>query len=344
MSDSSLSLAQRAGAPAVLPMPSAEHGLRWRPLEAADAQHLHELFGRIERADNPPYRTTLEEAQENFSGAWKDPANNSLGGFDADGVIRVYGTVVVHPGDTKVVRAFLEGGVDPDYRRRAIGSELLDWQMARARQLLAESGKDVPGRILVHVEEGMADASSMLTERGFRPTRHYIEMRRDLSLPIPEAPLPNHLELQPWTAELDDQVRMAHNDAFAKHDGSEPHTPETWQEGRTYFVPSWSFLVLDRTTDRAQVAGYLYSGRYEQDWVAIGGSEGYVDILGVREPWRGQGIGSALLARALRAYADDGMQYGGLGVDVPAPTADFGLFTKMDFEPFRRSAMYAVEI
>ena len=59
--------------------------------------------------------------------------------------------------------------------------------------------------------------------------------------------------------------------------------PETWTDGRTYFVPEWSFLVLDRTTDRAQVAGYLYSGRYEQDWEAIGGSEGYVDYPALRE-------------------------------------------------------------
>src|SRR5690625_5160094 len=170
-----------------------------------------------------------------------------------------------------------------------MGSALLDWQIGRAPQLLAGSRKEVLGRILVHVEAGMSDASSMLVDRGFRQIRHYTEMRRDLRLPIPDGPLPRHLELVPWQEELDDQVRIAHNDAFARHDGSEPHTPETWRDGRTYFVPSWSFLVLDRTTDRAQVAGYLYSGRYEQDWEAVGGSEGYIDILGVRQPWRGQG-------------------------------------------------------
>lgn len=344
MSENSSSLPERAQAPTVLPMPSGELGLTWRALQVEDAPALHRLFRRIEVHDNPPYRTTLEEARENFSGEWKDPLNNSLAGFDGEGAICAYGTVVVHPGDTRVVRAFLEGGVDPQWRRQGIGSALVDWQLARARQLLAASGKDVPGRILVHVEEGMADASSMLTERGFRPIRHYTEMRRDLSLPIPEGPLATHLELVPWREELDDQVRLAHNDAFAKHDGSEPHTPETWTDGRTYFVPSWSFLVLDRTTDRAQVAGYLYSGRYEQDWEAVGGSEGYIDILGVREAWRGRGVGTALMAQALRAYAADGMQYAGLGVDVPALPADFGLFDKLGFERFRRSTMYAVEI
>lgn len=337
-------LTVRAQAPEVLEPPSADLGLTWRPLAESDTVDLHVLFGRIEEADDPPYRTTMEEARENFRGEWKDPQYNSIGGFDAGQRLRAYGTVTVHPGDVSVIRAFLEGGVDPDLRRRGIGTALLDWQLGRARQLLAATGKDAPGRILVHVENGMADAAEMLTERGFRQTRWYTEMRRDLSKEIPQTKLASHFDVVPWSAELDDQVRLAHNDAFAEHGGSEPHTPETWQDGRTYFAPSWSFLVLDRTTDRAQVAGYLYSGRYEQDWVAVGGSEGYVDILGVRRPWRGQGIGSALMGRALKAYAADGMQYAGLGVDSPDARAGFGLFDKFGFEPFRGSAMYTLDI
>src|SRR5699024_9649381 len=118
VSDASIPLTDRAQAPTELPLPPAGCGLDWRPLEFEDAQRLHELFGRLERADNPPYRTTLEEARENFTGEWKDPKRNSLGGFCKDGHIRAFGTVVVHPGDTRVVRAFLEGGVDPQWRRR----------------------------------------------------------------------------------------------------------------------------------------------------------------------------------------------------------------------------------
>jgi len=344
MSEPLQPMAHRLQAPTTLEVPRPELGLTWRSLQEGDAEGLHVLFRRIEAADDPPYRTTLEEAEENFRGEWKDPVNNSLGGFDAEGRVRAYGTVIVHPGDVSVVRAFLEGGVDPELRRRGFGTALLDWQLGRAKQLLVATGKEAPARILVHVEDGMADAAEMLTERGFTQSRWYTEMRRDLSLPLPSAPLAHHLEVVPWSAELDDQVRLAHNDAFAEHGGSEPHTRETWEDGRTYFAPTWSFLVLDRTTDRAQVAGYLYSGRYEQDWEAVGGSEGYVDILGVRKPWRGQGIGTALMARAMQAYAEDGMQYAGLGVDSPDPRAGFGLFDKFGFEPFRSSTMYALEL
>src|SRR5690625_5715647 len=104
-----------------------------------------------------------------------------------------------------------------------MGSALLDWQIGRARQLLAGSGKEGLGRILVHVEEGMADASSMLVERGFRQIRHYTEMLRDLRLPIPDGPRPRHLVLVPWQEELEDKGRMAHNEALDRHDWCEPH-------------------------------------------------------------------------------------------------------------------------
>ncbi len=344
MSEPSTSLPQRANAPMSLALPDPEFGLSWRAIGPDDAAILHVLLQRIERADNPPYRTTLEEAHENFAEEWVDPHLNGIIGLDSGGAVRAYGVVTMPPGDSKLVRCYLEGGVDPDWRRRGIGSDVLEWQLGRARQLLAASGKDSAARIMVHVEEGMADSSSMLTERGFRRTRYYTEMRRNLDAPRPEALLAHHLHVVPWSAELDDQVRIAHNDAFLDHEGSTPHTPDTWVEGRTYFAPSWSFLVLDRTTDRAQVAGYLYSGRYEQDWEAVGGSEGYIDILGVRAPWRGQGVGTALVTRALAEFEKDGMQYAGLGVDAPDLTTDFGLFSKLEFEAFRRSIMYSIDI
>ncbi|TDE88938.1 GNAT family N-acetyltransferase [Occultella glacieicola] len=337
-------LAERARAPRLLTMPSAGSGLTWRPLGTGDVAELHALFERIETHDNPPYRTTLEEAAETFQGEWKDAPNNSLGGFDGEGVLRAYGTVTVQPGDVRSVRAFLEGGVDPLWRRRSIGTAVLRWQVDRSRQVLAASGKDVPGRIVVHVEDGMTDSVRMLQEQGFSPRRWYTEMRRDLGLELPAVKLRSNLDLVPWSAELDDQVRLAHNDSFRDHWGSEPHTVETWQEGRTYFAPTWSFLVLDRTTDRAQVAGYLLSGRYEQDWESLGWTEGYIDILGVRREWRGQRIATALLARAMAAYREDGMEYAGLGIDTEQPTGAFGLYGNLQFEPTRGSTMYTIEV
>lgn len=338
------SIALRAQAPGVLREPPALLGLAWRPLTPADLPALAALVARIEAHDDPPYRTTREEAGEYLEGAGSDPARNSLGGFDPAGDLRAYG-FVRHPlGDERTVRAFLEGGVDPAWRHRGIGTALLAWQTARARQLVAATGREVPARIATFVDDGLADKAAIVRAAGFAPRRFYTDMRRDLRMPIPEVTLRDGLVLVGWSRDLDDQVRLAHNDAFADHWGSEPHTPASWADGRTYFAPEWSFVVLDRSNDRSPVAGYLLSSRYEQDWTSLGYTEGYIDLLGVRPAWRGKRVATALLTQAMRAYAAEGIEYAGLGVDTDTPVGAFGIYSALGFEPTHGSAMYSIEL
>ena len=337
-------LRERVDPPARLDPPPAELGLHWRGLELVDLPALHALFHRIEEHDRTPYRTALEETHERYVADWHSEPANVLGGYDEAGTLVAFGAVALSPTDTHTLRVHLEGGVDPVHRHHGVGSAVLDWEIGRARQLLARSDRAVPARLVVHVEDGMPDSVHMLTTRGFQPRRYYTELRRDLAMPLPEVTLKRPLEIVPWSAELDEQVRLAHNVAFAEHWVSEPQTAESWAQGRTYFVPEWSFIVLDRTTDRAQVVGYLLSSKYEQDWSSLGWSEGYIDLLGVRPDWRGRGIATALVSRALHAYAASQMQYASLGVDTQEPGEVFGLYSKLKFEPTRGSTMYTIDL
>ncbi len=323
-------------------LPSADLGLHWRHVTHADVPALHALLHRIEEHDRTPYRTTLEETDERYLVDWHGESANVIGGFDDGGTLVAFGAVAAPEASGGTARAYLEGGVDAEHRHQGIGSAVLDWELARAHEVLA--GRPGPGRLVVHVEDDMPDSVRMLTERGFQPRRYYTELRRDLANELPEARLPRPLDLVRWTSELDEQVRLAHNSSFDDHWVSEPMSAESWALGRSYFVPEWSFIVLDRTSDRAQVVGYLLSSRYEQDWPSLGWSEGYIDLLGVRPEWRGRGIATALVTRAMRAYAADGMQFASLGVDTEQPGAVFGLYSKLEFQPTRGSTMYTIEL
>ena len=322
-------------------LPAADLDLVWRPLEAGDTGSLYALLRRIEEHDDPPYRSTREEVDDSALTQWSDLAANSLAGFDADGELRAYGVVIDAEGRRAAPRTLLEGGVDPEARHRGVGSAVLTWQVERAKEMLA--GAEEPGRVIVHVEDDMSSTADLVERHGFAPGGFHTEVRRDLSvLDLEDVTLARPLELVPWTADLDDAVRLAHGEAFGT--GVHAPSPERWQEGRTYFVPEWSFLVLDRTTDRAQVAGYLLSSKYEQDWPTLGWSEGYVDILGVRAPWRGRRIATALVTRAMRAFAEDSMEYAALGLDHAAKEENFGLFDKLGFTPTRGSTTYVLQV
>src|SRR5699024_11002241 len=71
---------------------------------------------------------------------------------------------------------------------------------------------------------------------------------------------------------------------------------------------------------------------------------GYTEILGVREEWRGMRVATALLVAAMRAYAADGMEYAGLGIDSPEQGGDFGLFGQLGYEPTRHSLMVTLTV
>ena len=60
------------------------------------------------------------------------------------------------------------------------------------------------------------------------------------SVPTPSPdPRPScHIRIVPWSDELDEAVRLAHNEAFADHWGSEPRTAQEWTQGRSMFAPT----------------------------------------------------------------------------------------------------------
>ncbi|WP_159620771.1 GNAT family N-acetyltransferase [Ruania rhizosphaerae] len=325
----------------MLTLGSRAHDLLWRALSPVDLDELFALWQRIEEHDDPPYRSTREEVADTFATQWSDVERNSVAGFDETGHLRGYGLVGIPPGADGPARVFLDGGVDPLYRHRGVGSAILDWQIERGRVVLSDSGHD-SGSIVVHVEDGMDHSADLVRRHGFTEAGYHTEMRRDLRNEVPEIRLEHPLMLEPWSAELDDQVRIAHNDAFGGL--ATTQSSALWTEGRTYFVPSWSFLVLDRRSDRAQVAGYLLASRYEQDWPTLGWSEGYIDMLGVRAPWRGQRVATSLLCRAMQAFADSGMEYAALGVDHATREHAHGLFDRLGFEPTRGSTTYTIEV
>ena len=93
-----------------------------------------------------------------------------------------------------------------------------------------------------------------------------------------------------------------------------------------------------------RVAGYLRSGRYEQDWEALGWREGYTDVLGVLSDYRHRQIGPALLVAAMRAYAADGMEYAAAGVDTDNPSGAVDLYQSLGYVPTRGTILYALDV
>ncbi len=319
----------------------------------------HALVQAVEEADQPAERYTADDLRDLLlDGPGRDPAAQSLLGVDGEGVPRAFGHVDPDAVPVGVVRVRLLGGVHPAWRRRGAGAAVLAWQQRAALAAVGAAGHALPVHLHLFTEDGQEDVAALGARAGFAPRRYFLELARPLAgegaQPLPPVGEPGAgLRLAPYAPALDEAVRAAHNEAFADHWGSQPRTAENWARtvtGHRDFRPGWSFVVLDETSATAApasepvVAAYTLSAAYPQDWAARGRSEGYTTHLGVRRAHRRRGLGRLLLARAMAAFAEDGMQGAALDVDAENPTGALGLYRGLGYETRSTGILLAREL
>ncbi|MET1020705.1 MAG: GNAT family N-acetyltransferase [Arthrobacter sp.] len=316
--------------------------LQWRAAGTADLDGWAALIARTAAVEQPVWFERRADLEQVLASRKNPAAANTILGLDQDGVARAYGRITKNPDGEKALGF---GCVDPAWQGVGIGAGLLGWMEARTRQRFAEdAGPGSAARLRVHTEQQHAHQAALLTGAGYRIVRYYNEMHRNLQDGIPEAVLDEGLELAGFGPELHEPVRLAHNDAFRDHWGSEPRDEEAWG-----FVvndplarPDLSAVVLDR--DSRRVAGYQLASHDAVSAGARGYKEGYTDLLGVRREFRGRGVAQALLADAMRRFAAAGMDKASLDVDSQNPSGALALYAKMGYVAVNTSMAWDKEL
>ncbi|MDJ0337726.1 GNAT family N-acetyltransferase [Cryobacterium sp. PH31-O1] len=346
MTDVTTPLSARVNAPAQLPVPEHPDIALWRPASRADIDAIWQLEKEIGRADHPNYVLEREDVGEAFDFSFVDVATDTLVGFDSQNRLVAHGLVVLQQGQETLVKSNLGGGVLPEMRGRGIGRQLLNWQVARAKQQLVTSNKLLPGWIVASCDERAPQTSRLYERVGLACTRYFLSLDRMLSDPIREVELSDGIRLVGYIPELSAAVHAARDAAFMDHWSSQPIPDESWNSyvSGPSFVDALSFVAIATEPGGSErVVGFIMSTVNEEDWAAAGYRNSYIGLVGVLSGWRGRHIAQALLAAQLAASRAAGHERATLDVDSASPTGALDLYTGMGFFATNRELAYVLE-
>lgn len=314
-------------------------GLQFRRPRSDDAEYA-EMAALIERcslADGVPWLPTAAHLREEMEGSGGVvPADDAVLAYIGDELVAESGVERVIRDETPTFEFW--GHVHPEWRRRGIGTALARENLRRAQERVALEPAGQATVLAGYAEETEAGHHAILRALDFQPARWFFLMRRPLGDPIPDAPLPDGLELRPMTPDLHRVVFDAEAEAFRDHWASREPTDEDFAMlyGREEFDPSLWVVAWDGD----EVAGVSQGWIWGNENRTLGVDRGWLEHISVRRPWRRRGVGRALTAEGLRRFAAAGMTEAMLGVDADSPTGALDLYEGLGFSVHTRSMAY----
>jgi mycothiol synthase len=326
----------------VLPDAPAIPGLLLRSVDLdADVAAITELINDCLLADGLEYALTVEDVRHDFEHKGNFDIARDVVVAEIDG--RIVGAIETNVAvrDDIAVHQF-EGWVHPDQRRRSIGRALLHWFERRAREAAAEWAGDQPHELGGWVDEKIAGGIALLESEGFRRVRYGFMMLRSLTEPIPDAPLPDGLEVRPVIEADHRRIWDADNEAFQDHWGALQRTEEDFE--RWFTMPNLDTGLFRVAWDGGEVAGSVWNVVWPEENDKLGISRGWLEHISVRRNWRRRGLATALIADSLRMFRDMGLAEGALGVDAQNPTGALRLYESLGFRRHRTGLAFRKSI
>ena len=280
---------------------------------------------------------TAEELEEEFGGPYCFLDQDVMVAEHESHIIGV-GYTYFLPSETKEERCYTFGTVKPTYRKKGVGTEILQWTTERAEKQLRSTNRTIPKFLRSDVSTSNTSAGFLFQKFNMRPVRWNEDLIIDLNQ-SPEVFVSPGYFVIPWNTSRDEEARVAKNLAFMDHWGSTPTSEEGWQQlvhGSTARLDQ-SFFALDQNE---KIVGVLLSHRYESDDEVLGKRIGWIDKLATLSEHRKKSVGKSLITHVLAAYKRDGLTHGALDVDTENPTGAYGLYTAVGFSTFRGKVTY----
>ncbi len=317
-------------------------GLILRPPTMADLETAVDLFNACSMALIGASSITLNALETEWQSPKFDVTTAARVVETADG--QLVGYVEVWDTDHVPVTPWVWGRVHPDWEGKEIGKVLMDWAEERARQPVTRCPDDARVAYLSSTLSSNKPAIRLFEHMDMKLVRHFWRMVIDLDTAPPQPVWPQGLTITTFAEYGNlEPIFLAIEDSFKDHWGHVDQPAEEgfaewqhWVDNDEEHDPSLWFLALDGD----EIAGFSLCRRRANDDADMG----WVSTLGVRRPWRRQGLALALLHHSFSKLYQRGKKSVGLGVDASSITGATRLYEKAGMYVSRQFNTYEKEL
>jgi len=284
----------------------------------SDLETVTQLIYDVCEADgDTTVALTVEEMKQEWGRSGFNVETDAIVAVTTDGRIVGYEELA---NEHEYVELRADGYVHPQFKGLGIATSMMQLIEERARKNIALAAPNVRVHLHSTIDARDEGSISLHEDCGFSPLRYHWRMQADFESAPPVMEFPMGIELRPFDREQHARALwQAHNEAWRDLWGSHEIPFDEWVEEKfedSGYDPSLWMIAWDGD----QIAGFSLN-RFRM-------GIGWIRHLGVRRPWRKQGLGYSLLIHSFGEFYKRGMKSVGLGVDAQSPTGATRLYQK----------------
>lgn len=288
---------------------------------------------QVERSD------TLDDIRRNYSHLTNSDPYQDMLFAEINGEVVAYNRVWWEKQEDGTLLYNVVGFLNPDWRRKGIGTAMLQHAEARMRQIAASQPESGEKFFQVWANGSEHGLQALLASQGYRPARYFCEMTRDINEPLPEAPMPTGLEVRPVTEAHYRPIFEAASEAFRDHWG---HIERSFEEEFPHWIedPDFDPSLWKVAWDGDQIAGMVQNFVNAGENAEYNRKRGYTEGISTRRPWRKLGLARSLLVQSIAMFKEMGMSETALGVDAENLSGALKLYQSVGYKEVKRSMSY----